>query len=358
MAESDRDVWAAAPGCMLPVANLELWAEAEPWRAQPQRSWRLTIALYLYLGGLGAGSFVVAVLLDWLGYRLPVGTTDLAGHSVDWAAALFTAGPLIAGLGASFLILDLGRNWRRFFTACLNPRSSWMARGFIVLAGFIVFGGAVMVVGATAMPWTERHLDAWRSLQALAVLLGLGTAVYTGILLQSMRGIPAWRSPLLPLLFTASALSTGSASTIVMALLGHFAWGQTYATTRLVRVVGPLDLGFICLEAGVLVAFMVRLLRTRADQPEAVLSARLMLRGGLRYWFWLGVVAAALIAPAATGVISEVAGYDVILLGGCTAVLAGGFVLRAVLLAAGIRSVPPLIRLSGWQADGAWDAVP
>ena len=45
----------------------------------------------------------------------------------------------MVAIGAPFLILDLGIK-RRFMYACLNPRTSWVARGFIILSIFIVIG--------------------------------------------------------------------------------------------------------------------------------------------------------------------------------------------------------------------------
>ena len=43
------------------------------------------------------------------------------------------------------------------------------------------------------------------------VVFGLGIMVYTGVLLSTMKSKPFWNTPALPVLFTVSALSTGSA---------------------------------------------------------------------------------------------------------------------------------------------------
>ena len=45
----------------------------------------------------------------------------------------------------------------------------------------------------------------------LAVVNGVGVAVYTGLLLQSFPAVALWNNPGVPLLFTVSAFSTALA---------------------------------------------------------------------------------------------------------------------------------------------------
>lgn len=48
------------------------------------------------------------------------------------------------------------------------------------------------------------------------IILGLGTAAYTGILLSFARGVPVWQSGFLPWLFVLSGLLTGIAMSIIV----------------------------------------------------------------------------------------------------------------------------------------------
>ncbi|WP_245539009.1 NrfD/PsrC family molybdoenzyme membrane anchor subunit [Thioflavicoccus mobilis] len=59
----------------------------------------------------------------------------------------------------------------------------------------------------------ERHRKAvgW-----LAVVNGVGVAVYTGLLLQSFPGVALWTNPAVPLLFTVSAFSTAMAFLLLL----------------------------------------------------------------------------------------------------------------------------------------------
>ena len=60
------------------------------------------------------------------------------------------------------------------------------------------------------------HIFAW-----INIPLGIGVAVYTGILLGAMPSRPLWNSPILALLFLISALSTGIAMIILARALFH-----------------------------------------------------------------------------------------------------------------------------------------
>ena len=93
---------------------------------KPQRVWKWEIAIYLYLAGMGAGSFVVGMGTLWA-FR-PVASVTVLGFHLDIARLALLWGPILVAVGARFLILDLGIQ-KHFLYACLNPLSSWVARG-------------------------------------------------------------------------------------------------------------------------------------------------------------------------------------------------------------------------------------
>ena len=110
---------------------------------KPQKEWGWQVAVYLYLAGMGAGAFVIGLVMDWLGY------------ASNYPKALMLWGPILVAIGAPFLILKLGIK-TRFWRACLNPRTSWLARGFLILVAFIGIG--IIVLGASFLPsdWQEN----------------------------------------------------------------------------------------------------------------------------------------------------------------------------------------------------------
>lgn len=322
---------------------------------EPQDSWGWEVAGYLYLSGLGAGAFAVAVIMEWLGFRLdPAYVSPVSGWMWDWPKALLLWGPLVTVLGASLLIFHLGKNWLLFFTACRNLRTAWLARGFVILSGFIVVGVAVLVVSVFLPEWPGRLPILWRLVQALGLAFALGTAIYTGILLKSMKYIPAWNVPYLPFLFLASALSTGSMGVLLGATVYRFARTETSSTHAFIRAVEVSEPLILVAEAALLGLYLRHMM---TGKPEGLLSAKMLLSGTWRYRFWIGIVGGALAVPFVLDSTNLGVGSDVMAITSAAAVLIAGFVLRLGVLAIGVKEKPPLYQLSMWRVARASSSV-
>jgi len=130
-----------------PPADLAVTSQEKVLKLiRPQREWRWEIAVYLYLAGMGAGAYIIGSFLIWLGVSLtPSRSLVLFGVPLTLTHVALLWGPILVAIGAPFLILDLGKK-HKFFTACLNPRTSWVARGFIILSAFIVLGLIVLAI--------------------------------------------------------------------------------------------------------------------------------------------------------------------------------------------------------------------
>ncbi len=329
-------------------ADLVARIQAEPRPADAESSWGLAIAGYLYLGGLGAGAFIAATVARWLGLSLaPAGTTVLGDWAWDWSPALVLWGPFVTGLGALLLIFHLGRNRSLFYTACRNPRTSWLARGFLILSAFIAVGCLMALIAIVAPSWPGRLPGLWRVGEVVGVLLAFATAVYTGLLLRSMRFIPAWNATLIPFLFLASAISTGAMGVVVGATLHGYLTGDAGSAHDLVRWLEALELPLIATEAALLALYVGRLRRGRS---ESALAVRMWLSGRWRYGFWGGIVGLALVLPFALTLVNGALGSNTVALAAAASVLSGGFLLRAGILAIGVKEAPPLYRLAEWRA--------
>ena len=97
-----------------------------------QPVWDWLVAIYLFLGGLGAGAFLVAAALEFSGIRsrLEFCPTSLVGAALS--------GPLV-GIGALLLVFDLGAGMReplRIFYMFSNP-ASVMTWGIWILTLFL-----------------------------------------------------------------------------------------------------------------------------------------------------------------------------------------------------------------------------
>ncbi len=316
----------------------------------PQEQWEWPIAVYLYLAGLGAGAFAVGLLTDWL------------LHPTLPSRAVLLWGPIFVALGAPFLILDLGKKLR-FLNACLNPRSSWAARGFLILTtlmitGLIVFAGsflpwALPIFGINSPSWLNGNLPLFKVFEVIALVFSLGTAAYTGVFLKSVRYVSLWNTWILPVLFVASALSTGSMG-IIVSLMGFGIAGHNEAMQALSHRVIPFEQALVIVEAIILIAFIF--LRYRAGDT-ATNSMRLLMRGKLKLVFWAGIVALGLLLPTIVeNIYSRFPDYPALLFVTGASALAGGFFLRFGVVKGGVKNEHPLHKMVplhyNWRLTG------
>ena len=182
-------------------------------------TWGLPVILYLFLAGVGAGAVTVS------GSILLRGGEYTSGPTFTLARYGALVGPAPVIIGTTLIIFELGR-WDRalnlFKVINLSPMSigSWFLGLFIITS--LIY--ALVFLPSFVPQWKRLaqhlapvlHLFAW-----INVPLGIGVAVYTGILLGAMPSRPLWNSPILALLFLVSALSTGVATIILTRALFH-----------------------------------------------------------------------------------------------------------------------------------------
>ena len=309
---------------------------------RPQKEWNEIIAIYLYLAGMGAGSYVIGTLLNW--FVQPSRVLLIWGLSLDFAKAAILWGPILVAIGAPFLILDLGIK-RRFLYACLNPRTSWVARGFLILSIFIVFGLVLLAKSVLLFNWPYAGSTFWTIADILTMAFAFATALYTGILLKATKSIPLWNTHLLPLLFLVSALSTGSMA-IILSILGT---GLLSNESEALKVLMRGEQIFVAIEAIVLYLFLSRRYRAAEQGKDSV---RLLLFGKMKLIFWGGIVLLGFVFPMILESIASFSHGNVTLI--FTAgllLLFGGFFLRLGILHAGIKDRLPMVRLMEIQYE-------
>lgn len=310
--------------------------------AELQSVWGWQPALYLFLGGMGAGAFVVAALLYFLDRQSNRKTICIA----SWAATAC----LVAGL---LLLLSELTNplrgmllWQSF-----SNGTSWMTFGaWVVFAAVIVFG--LMAVLSTEQ-WVKPVSKKWKGypkarnrmrsvLAVVGIALGLCVAVYTGILLMSVPGVPLWNTLLLPCLFTVSALDTGAALVEIVAVAPK----RAVLSNKTHRLLEASVVVLVVLEVAVLAAFLATMQGsdlTTATGATAAASARLLAQGMLAPFFWLLVGACGLALPLAMAIAGMVlrkrrkSGRTAMLVGAAGA-LVGGCALRFLVLMAGLHA--------------------
>jgi polysulfide reductase chain C len=315
---------------------------------RPQKEWKEILAIYLYLAGMGAGSFIIGTLIYWLGVKLnpsPIPSVDLFGYPLNLSKLPIFWGPIMVAISAPCLILDLGIKWR-FMYACLNPRTSWVARGFIILSMFIVFGLILLAKSILPFEWLHTGSVLWVILEMITFAFAFGTALYTGILLKATKSIPLWNTYLLPLLFLVSALSTGSMAIILSTLrTGLFSHDD-----------GPLKVlmhgeqMLVVIEGILLYLFLSRRYKATKQGKDSI---RLLLFGEMKLIFWIGIVLLGLIFPTLLeNIASLFHGNVVFIFIAGVLLLCGGFFLRLGILHAGIKERIPMHRLMDIKYNG------
>lgn len=316
------------------------------------------IVCYLFLGGAGAGACFVLAVMGLLVPRacivMPC-VDGMAGHrrmplSVPREyralfAPAFAGATLVLVLGVVFLLVDIGRV-DRLLLLLTRPNMSYIVIGAYALAFCIVLAAVLALVwGGLVRRVGTRMLTA---LHVLVLVCAAVVMVYTGLLLHSMRAVPLWHSPWLPVLFVLSSLSCGFA--LVVGIAQFSGAGRAFASTMQRAVV--LDMAVIVLEALVVAVLLATVaLGAQADEPTGTMAAamqsvRQLLCGAGAPLFWGGFVALGLVVPLALEAVScRLRRLSPgVALGLSAGVLVGGFVMRWCVVDAGMH---PVIAITG-----------
>ncbi len=295
-----------------------------------QNTWGWMIAAYLFLGGLGGAVGAIGIGVDlFVQHRRRLGIF----------AALSGFGFL--AVGTVLLLADLLQPLKAVFFF-MNPRS-WIFWGIMVISGFMVTSIIYVMPYIKDWPLVNRvapylsFLDRWqRWAGTIGVLTGFGVTAYTGFLISAVPAIAFWHTAGLPVLFTFSAFSTGSAY-LMFAL-----WTLRRSQEPLIEALERVDAALIVGEIIVLVAFF----NAASCCPAGASHSLQYLLGNIG--FLVGFVFLGLLVPLA-GELYSIAigdhlkghGISVYLLPVLSLlVLIGGYLLRQYVLMAGMYSYP------------------
>ncbi|MBI2822147.1 MAG: polysulfide reductase NrfD [Acidobacteria bacterium] len=240
---------------------------------RPQREWVEGRGLYLivghFLSSIGAGTWLFSVIFD--------------SHAGLLLAVLAV---MLAGVAHLRFLGRPGRFWRM-----VHAKSSWISRGFW---GMILFtaGAALYVLpkSGVAVPWAAdglfANLTLWVSLAGMATIM-----VYKGNVYAASKGVPFWNSPLLPVLYIVYSLRAGLAMLLVLFSLDQP--GEAADQVALIEL-------WIAVSAAVMVVFYLGVMRNMNVTTRR--SVAELTSGRAAGAFYLGTVAAGLIAPIAVGV--------------------------------------------------------
>jgi formate-dependent nitrite reductase membrane component NrfD len=267
-------------------------------------SWHATYAIYFFVIGICAG-------LAFLSYGSWV-TPELRPLRVKAAVGSF----VLLAVGGLLLIGDLSQPMR--FLNILNPAylnfSSPLAWGALNIVAF----GIASVLYLLALRKGEEGRG--KLLAGITALLALGLPIYTGFDLTVHQSRPVWNTPVIPVLFVAMAIASGSAvgallaggnegaqrvlrqylmwscgavGVMLISILGTTSYGgSAQELTFLILTTGTMGLIFVGMGivAGTAAPIALLLAPFGRQQVGIALAALLVLLGGaaLRYALLMG----------------------------------------------------------------------
>ena len=320
---------------------------------EPQWGW--LIAIYLFLGGLGAGCFLAAAAFELTRkrYQYEFCAVTLTGSVV--------AGPAVA-IGAILLIFDLGAGlhepWRILYMFSLRNFHSVMMWGVWILSIFIPLAllyGLLEILDT--FPGVRRWFESrkwlrWlrflyqiplRPTKRVIVIIGcffaVATALYTGVLMSAMGpAVPFWSTsvlpfvgvPMMPVLFLVSALSTGIGLTVDLA-----ATMTVREIAHRVPAMPAIHLALIGLETLLLGLLFITAF---VDGGVSAQAAQDIVVGPHSIIFWVLIVVPGFVFPFVVHVYAVGLGRHSALsgLGSGVGIVAAGLFLRYLILIAGI----------------------
>lgn len=231
------------------------------------------IPAYFFLGGLSAGLFFIAVIFNnWKkDYKV-----------LAKPAAILS--PIVLAAGMGLLGLDLGhpfRFWRLMVTFQPTSAASW---GTWLLSIFFivnVYHAYLLTKGEDAKAMKIGYVG---------LPFALCAATYTGVLLAQMQGMALWHTALLPWLFLLGSISSG----LALVILAGIAMGKTEELGDRFFTLGRTLAWLVLLEMGMVFTEVLILLNGGA---EAVLSAKVFLKGDYSFLFWVVEIIIGAVVP-------------------------------------------------------------
>lgn len=280
--------------------------------------WGWPIWVYLFVAGLAGGGFFAAFIVNLF---------SGGKHKILLQIATWIGLPLVL-LGVLLLVIDLGnQGWAWHLFARFLPVSPMSLGSWILLFWSLIAVVLIALWFSELFEPTEQPADifaqiaSWlRPLQPvigilawIEFVLSVLLIAYTGVLLSSTSR-ELWSTVLLPVLFVVSAISTGMAATLLVAvLIGReipHRLGQAAAILEIYEVLA-------------LIAFLV------------AVPAGVLISGPLALWFWIGVIAIGILVPFVLELVTWRTSPTVLVLAMAFCVLLGGLVLRAVVVVGG-----------------------
>ena len=292
-------------------------------------AWGWEIPVYLFLGGMVAGFMIISGYFTLKGHHKH---SDFSSFYLPHISLFF----LSAGMFALFLDLEYKVHvWRFYTTFKFTSPMSWGAWILLFVYPMLLLNTLVSIpksfrnrisIFDRISDVINRYPALVKNIGAANMVVGAVLGMYTGVLLSALAARPLWNSAMLWILFLTSGLSSAAA-------LVHLI--SPDKTER--EVSAKADNGFLIFELLVIVLFLVGLVTSTRAHKQA---ADLLLTGPYAPVFWGFVILAGIVLPLIIQLLAvnhKIRHTPVAPL----FVIAGGLLLRFVIVAAGQASVIP-----------------
>ncbi|AFJ48149.1 cytochrome c nitrite reductase subunit NrfD [Shimwellia blattae] len=297
--------------------------------------WDWPIAIYLFLIGISSGLVTLSVLLRRLHPRE-------GGPDSTLLRATLILGPGTVLLGLLILILHLTRPlvfWKLMFHYSMT---SVMSMGVLLFQLYMavlilwlatIFSPQLLRLQQRWLPGLHilprafaRLAQVHRPLESAMLVLALLLGAYTGFLLSALKAYPLLNTPVLPVLFLFSGVSSAIAVALLAITLRRCGRAQHTEAQFLHHIEVPV----VWLEMFLLAALFSGM--ALGDEGKRRALAAAMGGGFWTWWFWLGVVGVGLLLPALLKRRKQHRGRVLVI---CGATLGGVLMLRFFILYAG-----------------------
>ncbi len=244
---------------------------------------------YLFLGGTGAGACVVLSFLEIMG-RCHGCTAQPSRWSLllpgEFFARAWASCLIVLSVGILCLVVDVGHP-DRLLSLFLSPTFSPLSVGAWTLA--IVLLVVLLFTIRSVLDNVVLPTGVSVILAVAVIGFGLVACVYTGVLLESLVSVLAFRTILLPLLFLVSSLSCG----VALAFIALAFTESRFPYLQPLHSLATIDGVLIGVEAAILLLYLGWL----SIAPGTQFAAEAITVGPFAPLFWGGIGVIGLVVP-------------------------------------------------------------
>lgn len=312
------------------MAKIYEWMTIHKWMTDytPQTEWIERRGTLVWIAevftSIGSGLYLISLFFSLVkGYDV----FSWWGMLIAWIVIMFLKIPLhIAYFGKPL------RFWRTIPPFSNGWKTSWFARGIIfsILFGTFVF---LQLVTSYLLIWNIIFWDFLPALDILfKVLAGISAfliGIYSGFIMNYVKGIPFWNSALLPVVLMIGGVLDGFALLMAIAMTPAGAGIDKHVVELLSSILLVTNIFFIA----------VYLLSATYVGAAARVSVTRLLRGNLAFVFWTGVIVLGMLIPLVISLPALISGEvsgSLLLIVAIISHTIGAFALKYCILKVGI----------------------